>query len=187
MIVASPIPGKIPAGGVTLGAFVQSETELYRVADPSRIQIEAAIAPADAQRVSPGDRAIVELPDGRTVDGTARAVTPTLSGATRSATAVLNVPAGLQPGLAVRVRLMPAPGNVSKAIVVPEDAVQSLEGRDVVFVRTPQGFRAVTVRLGQRSAGRVEILSGLQAGQSVATRNAFLLKAELGKGAGEEE
>ncbi|WCM26111.1 efflux RND transporter periplasmic adaptor subunit [Sphingomonas sp. QA11] len=187
VIVASPISGKIAAEAVTLGAFVQPETELYRVADPSRIQIEAAIAPADARRVSPGDRAIVELPDGRTVDASVRAVTPTLSGATRSATAVLNVPAGLQPGLAVRVRLMPAPGNVSKAIVVPEDAVQSLEGRDVVFVRTPQGFRAVTVRLGQRSAGRVEILSGLQASQSVATRNAFLLKAELGKGAGEEE
>lgn len=187
VIVASPISGKVTAEAVTLGAFVQPETELYRVADPSKIQVEAAIAPADAQRVSPGDRAIVELPDGRTVDASVRAVTPTLSGATRSATAVLNVPAGLQPGLAVRVRLMPAPGNVSKAIVVPEDAVQSLEGRDVIFVRTPQGFRAATVRLGQRSAGRVEILSGLQAGQSVATRNAFLLKAELGKGAGEEE
>ena len=39
----------------------------------------------------------------------------------------------------------------------------------------------------QRSAGRVEIVSGLQAGQAIATRNAFLLKAELGKGAGEEE
>lgn len=187
VIVASPISGRVTAEAVSLGAFVQPETELYRVADASKIQIEAAIAPADAQRVSPGDKAIVELPDGRTVDASVRAVTPTLSGETRSATAVLDVPAGLQPGLAVRVRLMPARGVFSKAIVVPEDAVQSLEGRDVVFMRTAQGFRAVTVRLGQRSAGRVEILSGLQAGQSVATRNAFLLKAELGKGAGEEE
>ena len=187
VIVSSPISGRVTAEAVSLGAFVQPETELYRVADPSKIQIEAAIAPADAQRVSPGDKGVVELPDGRTVDASVRAVTPTLSGETRSATAVLDVPAGLQPGLAVRVRLMPARGVFSKAIVVPEDAVQSLEGRDVVFVRTPQGFRAVTVRLGQRSAGRVEILSGLQAGQTVATRNAFLLKAEHGKGAGEEE
>lgn len=187
VIVASPISGRVTAEAVSLGAFVQPETELYRVADPSKIQIEAAIAPADAQRVSPGDKAIVELPDGRTVEASVRAITPTLSGETRSATAVLDLPAGLQPGLAVRVRLLPARGTMSKAIVVPEDAVQSLEGRDVVFVRTAQGFRAVTVRLGQRSAGRVEILSGLQAGQTVATRNAFLLKAELGKGAGEEE
>ena len=39
---------------------------------------------------------------------------------------------------------------------------------------------------GQRSAGRVEILAGLRAGETIATRNAFLLKAEFGKGAGEE-
>lgn len=187
VIVFSPISGRVTAEAVSLGAFVQPETELYRVADPSKIQIEAAIAPADAQRVAPGDKAIVELPDGRTVAAQVRAVTPTLSGETRSATAVLDLPAGLQPGLAVRVRLLPARGTSGSAIVVPEDAVQSLEGRDVVFVRTAQGFRAVTVRIGQRSAGRVEILSGLQRGQSIATRNAFLLKAELGKGAGEEE
>lgn len=187
VIVASPISGRVTAEAVSLGAFVQPETELYRVADPSKIQIEAAIAPADAQRVAPGDKAIVELPDGRTVEAHVRAVTPTLSGETRSATAVLDVPAGLQPGLAVRVRLLPARGATGSAIVVPEDAVQTLEGRDVVFVRTAQGFRAVAVRLGQRSAGRVEILAGLQGGQRIATRNAFLLKAELGKGAGEEE
>ncbi len=187
VIVASPISGRVTAEAVSLGAFVQPETELYRVADASKIQIEAAITPADAQRVSPGDKGVVELPDGRSVEARVRAVTPTLSGETRSATAVLDVRAGLQPGLAVRVRLLPARGTRTKAIVVPEDAVQSLEGRDVVFVRTAQGFRAAAVRLGQRSAGRVEILSGLNAGETIATRNAFLLKAELGKGAGEEE
>ena len=57
-----------------------------------------------------------------------------------------------------------------------------LEGRDVVFVRTKDGVRAQQVTVGQRSAGRVEILSGLKPGQIVATKNAFLLKAELGKG-----
>jgi cobalt-zinc-cadmium efflux system membrane fusion protein len=70
---------------------------------------------------------------------------------------------------------------------VPEDAVQSLGGRDVVFVRTAQGFRARSITIGQRSAGRVEILSGLKPGETIATRNAFLLKAELGKGAGGED
>ena len=93
----------------------------------------------------------------------------------------------LQPGLAVRVRLLPSRGSTSNAIVVPEDAVQTLEGRDIVFVRTAKGFRAQTVTIGQRSNGRVEILKGLVGGAQVATKNAFLLKAELGKGAGEEE
>lgn len=188
VIVASPIAGKVTSENVSLGAFVQPETELFRVADPTKIQVEAAISPTDIARLSAGDRAIVELADGRTVEGRVRAVTPTLSGETRSATAVIEVAGGaLQPGLGVRVRMMPSQGSPTNAIVVPEDAVQSVEGRDAVFVHTPQGFSARFVTLGQRSAGRVEIVSGLKSGETIATRNAFLLKAELGKGAGEEE
>lgn len=188
VVLASPISGRVTSMKVSLGAFVQPETELFRVADPRQIQIDAAVGAADASRLVAGDKAIVELPDGRTVEARVRAVTPTLNGETRAATAVLDVPGGvLQPGLAVRVRLMPSRGDVSTSIVVPEDAVQTVDGRDAVFVRTQQGFRARFVTLGQRSAGRVEIVSGLAAGQQIATKNAFLLKAELGKGAGEEE
>ena len=188
VVVASPIAGGVTAENVSLGAFVQPETELFRVADPNQIQIEAAVGPADAQRLAPGDRAIIELPDGTTTSARVRAVTPTLSGETRAATAVLDVIGGrLQPGLAVRVRLFPSRGGTSTAIVVPEEAVQSLNARDVVFVRTPKGFKATPVTTGQRSAGRIEIVSGLSAGQTIATKNAFLLKAELGNGAGEDE
>jgi len=188
VIVASPISGRVTAASISVGAFVQPETELFRVADPRQIQIEAAVGPLDAQRLAAGDTAIVELPDGRTIDARVRSITPTLSGETRAATAVLDVrDSALVPGLAVRVRLRPSRGDVSGAIVVPEEGLQSLEGRDVVFVRTKQGFRAQSVTIGQRSAGRVEVTSGLKAGQMIATRNAFLLKAELGKGAGEEE
>ncbi|SNS97011.1 efflux RND transporter periplasmic adaptor subunit [Sphingopyxis indica] len=185
-IVASPVSGRVTAENVSLGAFVQPETELFRVADPSKVQIEAAVGPTDAERLAPGDRAIVELPDGRTIEARVRAITPGLAGETRSATAVLDVPGSLQPGLPVRVRLLPSRGEVSDAIVISEDALQTLEGRDVVFVRTKQGFRLRNVTVGRRSAGRVEIVSGLKPGEMIATRNAFLLKAELGKGAGEE-
>ncbi|MBN8809159.1 MAG: efflux RND transporter periplasmic adaptor subunit [Sphingomonas sp.] len=188
VIVASPISGRVTAITAKLGAFVQPETELFRVANPREVQIEAAIGSLDASRLAAGDRAVIELPDGRTVEGRVRAVTPTLNTETRAATAVIDMPsAGLPPGLAVRVRLLPSRGAGSTAIVVAEESVQSLGGRDNVFVRTPQGFRARPVTTGQRSAGRIEIVNGLQPGQVVATTNAFLLKAELGKSAGEEE
>lgn len=188
VVLASPISGRVTSMKVSLGAFVQPETELFRVADPRQIQIDAAVGAADASRLVAGDKAIVELPDGRTVDARVRAVTPTLSGETRAATAVLDVAGGvLQPGLAVRVRMMPSRSATSNAIVVPEEAVQSVNGRDVVFVRTANGFKATPITTGERSAGRIEIASGLEAGRAIATRNAFLLKAELSKGAGEEE
>jgi cobalt-zinc-cadmium efflux system membrane fusion protein len=188
VIVSSPITGRVTAEDVSLGAFVQPETELFRVADPSKIQIEAAILPADAARIRSGDHAIVELPSGGTADAKVRSVTPTLNGETRQATAVLDVRSPeLQPGLAVRVRILPSKGEETSAIVVPDEAVQTVDGKDAVFVRTASGFKARFVKVGDRSAGRVEIAEGLAAGLTIATKNAFLLKAELGKGAGEEE
>jgi len=186
-IVSSPISGRVTAQNVRLGAFVQPETELFRVADPSKVQIEASVGPVDAQRLAAGDQAVVDLSDGRTIDARVRSITPGLGGETRLATVVLDVSGSLPPGLPVSVRLLPGRAALSSAIVIPEDALQSLEGHDVVFVRTKQGFIARNVTVGQRSAGRVEVTAGLKPGEMIATRNAFLLKAELGKGAGEEE
>lgn len=186
VVVASPISGRITASTANLGAFVQPETELFRIADPKLIQVEASIAGMDAPRIKPGDRAIIETADGRAIEGRVRSITPGLNTETRSATAVLDVsPDGLQPGQSVRARIVPSVASTSKAIVVPDEAVQSIEGHDVVFVRTATGFEARPVTVGQRSAGRAEIVSGLSAGQIIAARNAFLLKAELGKGEGE--
>lgn len=187
VVVASPISGRITAASVSLGAFVQPETELFRISDPQLIQVEASIGAADAPRIAPGDRAVVETADGRTIEGTVRSITPGLSAESRTATAVLDVPpAGLQPGQSIRARIVLRTASASGAIVVPDEAVQTVEGRDVVFVRTGKGFEARAVTVGQRSAGRAEIVSGLTAGQVIASRNAFLLKAELGKGEGEE-
>ena len=188
VIVASPISGRVTASTASLGAFVQPETELFRVSDPKLIQLEAAISASDLARVAAGDRAVISLPDGRTLEARVRSVTPALDVETRAATAVLDVVGGeLQPGLSVRARILPNAAGQTTAIVVPDEAVQSVDGRDVVFVRSPEGFKVVPVTVGQRSAGRAEITAGLSAGQSIATRSAFLLKAELGKGAGEEE
>jgi cobalt-zinc-cadmium efflux system membrane fusion protein len=189
VMVASPIAGRVTAAPVSLGAFVEPQTELFRVADPRQIQIEAFVTGGDAQRIAPGDQAVLELSDGRTLDVAVRAITPGLNAETRAATVVLTLPDGaglLQPGQTLRVRILPARAAAGGGIVLPEEAVQTLDGKDVVFIRTAQGFVAKAVRIGARGAGRVEILGGLSAGQVVATRNAFLLKAELGKGEGEE-
>ena len=186
VVVASPISGRVTATTIRLGAFVQPEAELFRVSDPSQVQIEAAVGPADAARLTPGDRAIIELADGRTMRARVRAVTPSLNGETRSATAVLDLIEGrVLPGMAVRVRLLPSRGGTTSAIAVPDEAVQSVGGRDVVFVRNGTGFQTRNVRTGTRSNGRIEILSGIGSGTSVVTKGAFMLKAELGKSAGE--
>src|SRR3546814_20385853 len=125
-----------------------------------------AVRRSDARCFPAGERAFCELPDGRPIEARFRAIPPGRAGKTRSSTAVLDGPGSLQPGLPVRVRLLPSRGEVSDAIVISEDALQTLEGRDVVFVRTKQGFRLRNVTVGRRSAGRVEIVSGLKIGRA---------------------
>ena len=187
--VVSPIAGKITAQTATLGAYVQPDAELFRVADARLVQIEASVTGADAARISAGDKATLVTPTGDAIHATVRAVTPTLSGESRTATVIL-APAGptpsLTPGATLQARIMPKASGAGM-LVIPEEAVQSVDGHDVVFVRTAKGFRVQPVAVTSRSAGRAAIASGLQAGQSVATRNAFLLKAELAKGGAEGE
>jgi len=187
LAVVSLVSGRVTKADARLGAFVPAGAELFRVTDPRKIQINASVLPADARRVQPGDRAVIELLGGETVGATVRSTTPSVDSETKAATIVL-VPdsvAQLTPGQGMRVRITPRGAVAGTSVSLPEEAVQSVEGRDVVLVQTPKGFLATSVTIGQRGGGRVEIVAGLRPGQTVATRGAFLLKAELGKGEAE--
>ena len=67
------------------------------------------------------------------------------------------------------------------SIVSPYGAVQAVDGRKAVFVRTADGFEKRDIVVGERDGNMVEIVSGLSAGETVATTNSFTLKAELSK------
>ena len=181
--VVSLISGRIAKSDAKLGSYVLAGSELFRVIDPERIQINAAVSAHDAGRVKPGDRATVELFDGRAISATVRSSTAGLDTQSKAVTIVL-IPSDLTDltsGQGVRVRITSTRDIDSSRITLPEEAVQTIDGRDVVFIRTARGFQAVNVVTGLRSAGRVEIVEGPKAGSVVATFNAFALKAELGK------
>lgn len=187
LAVRSPISGRISEVDTQLGAFVSAGAELFNVSNPNRIQIEAAVPAPEAQRIQPGDGAVVELPNGGIVDAVVRSVTPSLDLQSRAASVVLQMngtPGGLRQGQAVRARITPR-GSQARGIILPEEAVQQIEGRDIVFVQAKGGFQAVPVSVGSRSGGRVEILEGVQAGQVVVTDGAFVLKSQLGAGEAE--
>ena len=181
--VRSLIGGRITKMDAELGAFVSAGTELFEVANPRSVQIEAAVPWADAQRIRPGDPAVIELGGGETLQAVVRSTTPSLDPESRAATVVLSpagIPAGLTQGQAFRVRILPRGTDTEGRIVLPEGAVQSVEGRNVVFVQVRGGFQATPVTTGERSGGRIEILGGLKPGVRVATEGAFVLKSQLG-------
>jgi cobalt-zinc-cadmium efflux system membrane fusion protein len=186
--VRSPISGRLTEVDTQLGAYVSAGTELFNVSNPNSIQVEAAVPVTEAQRIVSGDKAVIELPNGGIVDATVRSVTPALDPQSRSATVVLQLngaPGGLTQGQAVRARISPRQGQ-KNGIVLPEQAVQQIDGRDMVFVAVKGGFRAVPVSVGERSGGRIEILEGLRTGQQVVTEGAFVLKSQLGASEAEE-
>ncbi|CAM3067597.1 membrane fusion protein, cobalt-zinc-cadmium efflux system [Sphingomonas sp. OV641] len=182
--VVSPVSGRVTNAGANLGQFVAAETELFRVADPSRLQITASVPPADAGRVREGDRVELTTTDGRTIEGRVRSATGVVDPQSRTATVVVTPTAGgstLAPGQLVQARILASGGAAKSGVMVPQDAVQTLGSDSVVFVRTGQGFRAQPVQIGSRSGGMVAITGGLAAGTQIATTNAFLLKAEIEK------
>ena len=187
--VVSPVNGRVTAAPASLGQFVAAETELFRVADPQRLQITASIPASDVPRVRSGDRVELTLNGGQIVEGRVRAATGVVDPDSRAATVVVDANAGfgqLAPGQLVQARIFASGAGASQTgVMVPQDALQTIGDRVVVFIRTPTGFRAQTVRTAERSGGMVAIEEGLTAGAEIATTNAFLLKAELEKDSAE--
>lgn len=188
--IVSPIAGRVTTAAANLGQYVAAETELFRVADPRRLQITANVPPANAMRVRTGDRVELTTSDGRTIEGRVRAATGVVDPQSRTATIVVTPTAGtstLAPGQFVQARILASGGASKGGVMVPQDAVQTLGDRTVVFVRTPEGFKAQPIRIANRSGGMVAVAEGISAGTQIATTNAFLIKAELEKNVGGEE
>jgi len=186
--LTSPVAGRLIAVAAVLGQSVQADEVLFRVADPSQLLIEAAVTAVDAARLQPGDSAQITTSSGKSWDATVRVVTAAVDGQTRTATVVLApaVSAVLPlPGEYVQARIVPK-STMAVSVVVPEEAVQRLDEQDVVFVRTTDGFKVAPVRAGARANQRVALLAGIEEGAVIATRNSFLLKAQLRNAAAED-
>jgi cobalt-zinc-cadmium efflux system membrane fusion protein len=72
-------------------------------------------------------------------------------------------------------------------VAIKSSAIQTLEGKTVVFVREGDTFAAREVELGGRDADWVEVKFGLMAGDTYAAKNSFVIKAEIGKGSASHE
>jgi cobalt-zinc-cadmium efflux system membrane fusion protein len=71
-------------------------------------------------------------------------------------------------------------GARKPALLVPSEALQQVDGQDVVFVRTaPDRFAVRAVRIGETSGGKTPIFEGVKPGDQVATRGTFILKSQL--------
>jgi len=186
--VRSPIAGQVIARSATLGQAVAADAELFRVANLSKVTVTTSLVPSDAGRVKPGVRVEVTAP-GRRQEGRVTFVSPILDETTRLVPVIAtldNAGSTWRVGETVNVSiLVPATGD--RTVAVPSAAVQMIEDKSFVFVRTATGFRAIPVTLGRTNGGQVTVTAGLTGSERIASTNSFTLKAELGKGAGGDE
>jgi cobalt-zinc-cadmium efflux system membrane fusion protein len=189
--IRAPISGRVAERKVEPGTPVgrdNLETELFVIVDLSRVWVELAVSSTDLPVVKEGQpievmlRGVPETGQGKIVF-----VSPLLDKETRTARVVASLPnpdGRWRPGsfvaAAISVELR------DTAVAVPFAAVQTVDGRTVVFVRTQQGFEERVVALGQRDGSVIEVISGLAPGDTIATSNTFSLKAELTKPGAED-
>jgi cobalt-zinc-cadmium efflux system membrane fusion protein len=78
-------------------------------------------------------------------------------------------------------------GQQAVSLLVPREAIQTVKGAKVVFVSRGGGFKMRPVTTGREVSTNVEIISGLEFAETIATKGTFVLKAELGKAEAEHE
>jgi len=187
-VIRAPYAGVIVEKHATRGEMMAPTDRLFTVADLSNLWIELDIYERDLPKVREGQGVTVTTaayPD-RLFEGTIVYLADILDAERRTVHArveVENRDRLLRPGMFATAGIAVPEGT--PVVAVPRDAVQSLEGSDVVWVPgdEPGEFVGHRVLPGQELVGdRVEILAGLAAGDSLVVRGAFTLKSEHEEG-----
>lgn len=195
--LVAPLPGRVVEREVTLGELVNPEKEaLIVLADTTTLWVLADVSEVRLPEVSIGARAWLKsgTANGHLHEGQVSYIAPMVDPRTRSAqvrVAVQCEHGTLWPGAFVQVEIAATdsenPGS-TPVVVVPEEALQVVEGLPSVFVPVPDEpntFARRPVTTGSVVGGLVSIRAGLAEGESYVAAGSFILKAELGKATAE--
>lgn len=185
----APIAGTVIDRQASLGEYASEQKAAFTVADLSTVWADFAIYRRDLAKVRVGATVLIDPEDGGApVNAKLTYISPVGSTDTQTAMAratVNNESGRLRPGLFVSAKLLLAEKPVE--IAVRPSALQTMENRTVVFVRSGEKFEARDVEIGARDAEMVEITFGLIEGDLYAAKNSFVIKAEIGKASAAHE
>lgn len=164
-------PGDLSAGGTT---------PWFRMARDGQIELSADMSEGELARVRPGQTATVALPNGVTVQGRVRLISPQIDPQSKLGEVRILLPArpDVRAGGFGRAMFNDA---VATALTVPETAIRyDADGASVMVVGADNRVRRVRVQTGQRGSGLVQILRGPPQGARVVENAAsFLLDGDL--------
>jgi Cu(I)/Ag(I) efflux system membrane fusion protein len=178
--IVSPANGFIIARNVASGQRFDKSVELYRIADLSHVWIMAEVVESEAQYLRHGIKASVRLPgSGGELQARVSSVLPQFD--PTSGTVNVRLEAGnpsyeLRPGMLVDLEIKV---KIPVGLEVPADALLDAGTEQRIYVQRDDGnFEPRAVKTGMRVGDRVEVLSGLDAGDRVVVEGTFLLDSE---------
>ncbi|MEN7973093.1 MAG: efflux RND transporter periplasmic adaptor subunit [Verrucomicrobiota bacterium] len=178
--VSAPLDGVIISKDASLGETAGEDHVLFKVADLSSVWADISIFPQYQHLMRKGMAVEFVAHDGHTASGTVKYISPIVSHETRTFTARCVLEGArddFTPGAFVRARINIE--SVEAAVVVPREAVQTLEGESVVFIPGEHGFQTAVVEVGLADDHSIEIKNGLKPGDRYVAAGAFSLKAEM--------
>jgi membrane fusion protein, heavy metal efflux system len=168
---------------------VQTRDSLFTLADTSTLWVIADVPEDRLTNLTAGTPArirVAGLPD-RSFAGEVILVSPAIDPATRTIAvriAVKDEQKLLKSGMFAQAELSPLEGSESQTLSVPLEAIQTVEGKQAVFVPVEgeaNTFAKRTISVGPSMGAFVPVISGLREGERIVTAGSFILKAELGK------
>ncbi|MEX1196372.1 MAG: FixH family protein [Pseudohongiellaceae bacterium] len=179
--VLAPADGIVIDKPIVAGSAVPAGEPFLRIADLSRVWVEARVHDADLSVVRQGMNATITFPhiQDRAFEARVDYIYPSLDADTRSGRIRLELD---NPGATLRPEMYAAvtvQAELGERLVVPANAVLIAGQLRVVFLDIGNGrLRPVRVTTGQRVDGYVEILDGLEAGDEIVTSGVFLVASE---------
>jgi len=181
--VRAPFSGTIIKKHITPGEAVRSDTDIFTITDMDTVWADLQVFQSDAGFLEVGQELEIRSDHGMDpVLGRISVFNPVVDSDSRTSLArvVLENRSGkLRPGTFITARI--AAGSHPADLVLKRDAIQEIDGEYFVFVRNSDGFEPRRVKLGRSNSEYAQIAGGLEAGELVAVRNSFMLKAELEK------
>jgi membrane fusion protein (multidrug efflux system) len=184
-LIRSPIDGVVAFRGINVGDRVESMgsgAPMFRIVDTRVLELTVQVPSADVAAVRTGqplEFRVEAVPD-RTFTGRVMFINPAADPVSRSVRVLADVPnadGALRAGLFVKGRILT--GRRSGVLQVPRAALlqwdQSRRAARVFVVRQDVAEpRDVTT--GRDAGALVEVVGGLEPGERVVTRGAFLLR-----------
>jgi RND family efflux transporter MFP subunit len=170
--IKSDFNGTVDQVYIKVGQNVAPGLACIQVVNPDAMKVKADLSESYAGIVKIGDAVNITFPDiQKTIKARVSYASKSIDKMTRTFNVEINLPsdASLSPNMVSQIQIVDYtnPG----ALVVPINAIQEIDGQQVVFVAVKQGdkliAKKVTVKPGKQYNGLSEILSGLNEGDNI--------------------